>query len=118
MVDDASAPHATSHAPYHESVGAKENQRKAQPGPELGTAPKQELEDVYSRHKASFPPKHGFFIVASWKTVRANMTDDELRTNITAAWVRDGLLNLGPTMIKLGQVFSSRKDLLHPAVPV
>uniref|UniRef100_A0A7S4HDG2 ABC1 atypical kinase-like domain-containing protein n=1 Tax=Prymnesium polylepis TaxID=72548 RepID=A0A7S4HDG2_9EUKA len=43
------------------------------------------------------------------------MTDDELRTNITAAWVRDGLLNLGPTMIKLGQVFSSRKDLLHPA---
>ena len=56
-----------------------------------------------------------FFVVAGWKTVRANMTDDELRTNITAAWVRDGLLNLGPTMIKLGQVFSSRKDLLHPA---
>jgi len=56
-----------------------------------------------------------FFFVASWKTVRANMTDDEARTNITAAWVRDGLLNLGPTMIKLGQVFSSRKDLLHPA---
>jgi len=56
-----------------------------------------------------------FFVVASWKTVRANMTDDEARTNLTAAWVRDGLLNLGPTMIKLGQVFSSRKDLLHPA---
>ena len=34
---------------------------------------------------------------------------------MTAAWVRDGLLQLGPTMIKLGQVFSSRKDLLHPA---
>ena len=56
-----------------------------------------------------------FFSVAGWKTIRANMTDDEALTNITAAWVRDGLLNLGPTMIKLGQVFSSRKDLLHPA---
>ena len=104
-----------------------------------------------------------FFVVASWKTIRANMTNDELRTNVTAAWVRDGLLNLGPTMcgarglsirrprrdapggcclptachhqplpappaqarrtieschsprIKLGQVFSSRTDLLHPA---
>ena len=56
-----------------------------------------------------------FFLKAGWKTVRANMTDDEARTAVTAAWVRDGLLNLGPTMIKLGQVFSSRKDLLHPA---
>ena len=56
-----------------------------------------------------------FFLKASWKTVRANMTDDDMRTAMTAAWVRDGLLNLGPTMIKLGQVFSSRKDLLHPA---
>jgi len=56
-----------------------------------------------------------FFVKAGWKTVRANMTDDEARTAMTAAWVRDGLLQLGPTMIKLGQVFSSRKDLLHPA---
>ena len=56
-----------------------------------------------------------FFLKATWKTVRANMTDDDARTAITAAWVRDGLLRLGPTMIKLGQVFSSRKDLLHPA---
>jgi len=56
-----------------------------------------------------------FFLKAAWKTVRANMTDDDARTAMTAAWVRDGLLNLGPTMIKLGQVFSSRKDLLHPA---
>jgi len=56
-----------------------------------------------------------FFLKAGWKTVRANMTDDDMRTAMTAAWVRDGLLNLGPTMIKLGQVFSSRKDLLHPA---
>ena len=56
-----------------------------------------------------------FFLKATWKTWRANVTDDDMRTAITAAWVRDGLLNLGPTMIKLGQVFSSRKDLLHPA---
>jgi len=56
-----------------------------------------------------------FFLKAGWKTVRANMTDDDMRTAMTAAWVRDGLLNLGPTMIKLGQVFSARKDLLHPA---
>ena len=56
-----------------------------------------------------------FFVKAGWKTIRANMTDDDVRTAVTAAWVRDGLLNLGPTMIKLGQVFSSRKDLLHPA---
>lgn len=56
-----------------------------------------------------------FFLKAGWKTVRANMTDDDMRTAMTAAWVRDGLLQLGPTMIKLGQVFSSRKDLLHPA---
>lgn len=56
-----------------------------------------------------------FFIKAAWKTVRANMTDDDARTSKTAEWVRDGLLNLGPTMIKLGQVFSARKDLLHPA---
>ena len=51
----------------------------------------------------------------AWNPVRANMTADDARTHMTAAWVRDGLLNLGPTMIKLGQVFSSRKDLLHPA---
>ena len=56
-----------------------------------------------------------FFLKATWKTIRANMTDNDARTAMTAAWVRDGLLNLGPTMIKLGQVFSSRKDLLHPA---
>ena len=41
-----------------------------------------------------------FFSVASWKTVRANMTDDEALTNVTAAWVRNGLLNLGPTMVR------------------
>ena len=56
-----------------------------------------------------------FFSVATWKTVRANRTDDDMVTNATAAWVRNGLLRLGPTMIKLGQVFSSRTDLLHPA---
>ena len=56
-----------------------------------------------------------FFSVAAFKCVRANRTDDDVLTNATAAWVQSGLLRLGPTMIKLGQVFSSRTDLLHPA---
>ena len=35
-----------------------------------------------------------------------------LRRRRLAAWLREAILDLGPTFIKLGQLFSSRSDLL------
>ena len=31
-----------------------------------------------------------------------------------AAWLREGLVRLGPTFIKIGQQFSTRVDVLSP----
>ena len=51
-----------------------------------------------------------FSMVATWKIVRAGKKE-EAQARV-AGWVRDELLRLGPTMIKLGQVASARTDLL------
>ncbi|KAL1528636.1 hypothetical protein AB1Y20_009974 [Prymnesium parvum] len=54
-----------------------------------------------------------FSLVATWKIVRARK--NEAAEKRVASWVRDQLLLLGPTMIKLGQVASARTDLLPPS---
>lgn len=51
-----------------------------------------------------------FSMKATWKIIRAHKS--EAKQIKAAAWVRDELLRLGPTMIKLGQVASARTDLL------
>ena len=55
-----------------------------------------------------------FFTLATFKVLRANNRTAGSE-EAAAAWVRDGLLRLGPTMIKLGQVFSARTDVCSPA---
>ncbi|KAL3930414.1 MAG: hypothetical protein SGPRY_001547 [Prymnesium sp.] len=54
-----------------------------------------------------------FSLLTTWKALRARK--NEHAEKAAAAWVRDQLLLLGPTMIKLGQVASSRTDLLPSA---
>lgn len=44
------------------------------------------------------------------------MTPDRVkeRKGRLAVWVREGLVKLGPTFIKIGQQFSTRVDVLSP----
>lgn len=44
------------------------------------------------------------------------MTPDRIsqRKASLAAWLREGLVRLGPTFIKIGQQFSTRVDVLAP----
>ncbi len=44
------------------------------------------------------------------------MTPDRVkeRKGKLAVWVREGLVKLGPTFIKIGQQFSTRVDVLSP----
>lgn len=44
------------------------------------------------------------------------MTDARVseRKQRLAAWLREGLIRLGPTFIKIGQQFSTRVDVLSP----
>lgn len=51
-----------------------------------------------------------FSMVATWRILRA--LKDDAKQAVVAIWIRDELLRLGPTMIKLGQVASARTDLL------
>ena len=50
-------------------------------------------------------------------TYSGGYTEEKLaaRQKIQAVWIREGLLNLGPTFIKLGQLFSTRADLFPAA---
>lgn len=36
------------------------------------------------------------------------------RKKVLAVWLREGLIKLGPTFIKIGQQFSTRVDVLSP----
>lgn len=51
-----------------------------------------------------------------WKITygRKGMTSDRVtdRKKSLAAWLREGLIRLGPTFIKIGQQFSTRVDVL------
>ena len=44
------------------------------------------------------------------------MTEERVsqRKQKLAAWLREGLIRLGPTFIKIGQQFSTRVDVLSP----
>ena len=44
------------------------------------------------------------------------MTEEKVkaRRRDLARWLKEGLLRLGPTFIKIGQQFSTRSDLLQP----
>eukprot|EP00898_Chlorokybus_atmophyticus_P004377 jgi/Chlat1/4940/Chrsp31S04787 len=63
---------------------------------------------------ASFFIKN-FLIKQKW-TYKGGMTPAKQseRRSILARWVKDELLRLGPTFIKLGQQFSTRVDVLSP----
>ena len=47
---------------------------------------------------------------------KGGMTEEKVksRRRELARWLKEGLLRLGPTFIKLGQQFSTRSDLLQP----
>ena len=49
------------------------------------------------------------------KSGTANESEIEAATTEAAVFIRDGLLRLGPTFVKLGQVISTRTDVLSPA---
>ncbi|MCS6813024.1 MAG: AarF/ABC1/UbiB kinase family protein [Cyanobacteria bacterium] len=60
-------------------------------------------------------------LVESWLNSRrwsyiGGMTDAKktARRKAQALWLRESLLNLGPTFIKVGQLFSTRADILPP----
>lgn len=59
-----------------------------------------------------------FGAAAAFKVLKANKMVDEMKRkemNIAAAeFIRDGLVRLGPTFVKLGQVVSTRTDIFSP----
>ena len=74
-------------------------------GQEVGAEMQSRWDRLRSRPVLRYVELNAFMVRAAWRVFRANRTNDEALTNATATWVRDGLLRLGPTMIKLGQVF-------------
>eukprot|EP00968_Pinguiococcus_pyrenoidosus_P009351 scaffold731_cov261-Pinguiococcus_pyrenoidosus.AAC.97 len=56
----------------------------------------------------------GFALRSVIKVLKANKSGDTEKKVAAAEFVRDGLLRLGPTFVKLGQVISTRTDVLSP----
>lgn len=55
----------------------------------------------------------GFWLNGKPWSYRGGMTEEkkEIRRREQAVWIRESLLDLGPTFIKVGQLFSTRADL-------
>ncbi len=64
---------------------------------------------------ATFAIKY-LLLRAKWTYGKTGMTPDAVaaRKRTLAVWLREGLVKLGPTFIKIGQQFSTRVDVLSP----
>jgi hypothetical protein len=73
-------------------------------GDDVGSDMQSGWDKLRSRPFRRYIALNSFMAQAAWRVFRANRTNEDAVTEATAAWVKDGLLRLGPTMIKLGQV--------------
>eukprot|EP00238_Polyblepharides_amylifera_P006966 CAMPEP_0196574902 /NCGR_PEP_ID=MMETSP1081-20130531/4506_1 /TAXON_ID=36882 /ORGANISM="Pyramimonas amylifera, Strain CCMP720" /LENGTH=729 /DNA_ID=CAMNT_0041893047 /DNA_START=269 /DNA_END=2458 /DNA_ORIENTATION=+ len=56
----------------------------------------------------------GFALKSVRRVLKAKKSGDSAEKTEAALFIRDGLLRLGPTFVKLGQVVSTRTDILDP----